>query len=158
MAGAATSENSAAHISSDTHLVERVHASCVAYDGRAVLITGKSGAGKSSLALALINNGARLVADDQTVLIAEPEGIIATAPAPLVGKIEVRGVGIVRSNTTAAALVALCVDLDQTEDLRLPQNNTISRLGVTLPLLKRMESPSFPLAILQILSSGRCTV
>ena len=45
-----------------------VHASCVARDGRAVLIRGASGSGKSGLALQLMALGAGLVADDRTRL------------------------------------------------------------------------------------------
>ncbi|MFN3389305.1 MAG: HPr kinase/phosphorylase, partial [Allosphingosinicella sp.] len=47
---------------------ETVHASCVAIGGRAVLIAGRSGSGKSDLALRLIDRGARLVSDDYTIL------------------------------------------------------------------------------------------
>ena len=41
-----------------------VHATAVAIEGEAVLLRGASGAGKSDLALRLIDGGARLVADD----------------------------------------------------------------------------------------------
>jgi len=44
-----------------------LHASCVCLEGRAVLIRGASGSGKSGLALQLIALGAALVADDRTV-------------------------------------------------------------------------------------------
>ena len=46
----------------------RLHASCVAINGQAVLLAGASGTGKSDLALRLIDHGAQLVADDQTEL------------------------------------------------------------------------------------------
>ncbi|MGH2931204.1 MAG: HPr kinase/phosphorylase, partial [Solirubrobacteraceae bacterium] len=60
-----------------------VHATCVACDGRAVLLCGPSGSGKSDLALRLIDGGAHLVADDQVVLRAERGAIVASAPAVL---------------------------------------------------------------------------
>ena len=46
----------------------RVHGTCVAIAGRGVLLRAPSGAGKSDLALRLIDAGARLVADDQVEL------------------------------------------------------------------------------------------
>ena len=47
---------------------ETLHASCVAKQGCAVLICGRSGAGKSDLALRLIDRGATLVSDDYTIV------------------------------------------------------------------------------------------
>ncbi|MBA3881078.1 MAG: aldolase, partial [Sphingobium sp.] len=48
---------------------ETLHVSCVAIGDRAVLIEGRSGAGKSDLALRLIDRGARLVSDDYTLVV-----------------------------------------------------------------------------------------
>jgi len=42
-----------------------IHASCVAVDGKGLLITGASGSGKSALALQLMAFGAHLIADDR---------------------------------------------------------------------------------------------
>ena len=47
---------------------ENLHASCVASDGRAVLIAGPSGSGKSDLALRLMDRGFTLVSDDRTII------------------------------------------------------------------------------------------
>ncbi|MDA3887407.1 MAG: serine kinase, partial [Allgaiera sp.] len=58
-----------------------LHASCVALDGRGVLILGPSGAGKSGLALQLMALGARLVADDRTRLNPRAGRLIARAPS-----------------------------------------------------------------------------
>ena len=46
---------------------ETVHARTVAKEGRAVLISGPSGSGKSDLALRLLDRGFVLVSDDQTI-------------------------------------------------------------------------------------------
>jgi ABC-type thiamine transport system ATPase subunit len=62
---------------------ETLHASCVALDGRAVLITGISGSGKSDLSLRLLDRGFVLVADDQTIVRKQGERLIATAPVAL---------------------------------------------------------------------------
>ncbi len=45
-----------------------IHATAVALDGVGVLLRGPPGSGKSDLALRLIDQGARLIADDQTAL------------------------------------------------------------------------------------------
>ena len=61
---------------------ETVHASSVAVDGRAVLITGPSGSGKSDLTLRLLDRGFTLVSDDQTIIKKDGE------PAPRLGTAE----------------------------------------------------------------------
>ena len=69
---------------------ETIHASTVAIEGRAVMIVGPSGAGKSDLALRLIDRGATLVADDYTNLSRDGDTLVASAPATIAGRIEVR--------------------------------------------------------------------
>src|SRR3954467_1212574 len=78
---------------------ETVHASTVASEGRAVLITGPSGSGKSDLALRLLDRGFTLVSDDQTLLKRSGTRLIASAPPTIVGKLEVRGIGIIDLET-----------------------------------------------------------
>ena len=114
---------------------ELVHASTVAQGGRAVLITGPSGSGKSDLALRLLDRGFSLVSDDQTVVRRDDDRLIASAPAEIAGKMEVRGIGIVEMDSEAEACVALLVEL--TSDIeRLPQHNRERPiLGVQLPLV-----------------------
>jgi serine kinase of HPr protein (carbohydrate metabolism regulator) len=100
----------------------RLHASCVAIDGAGILIRGPSGSGKSSLALRLIDEGGVLVADDQTVVEAADDGIVASAPASIAGRLEVRGLGIVRVEHLPRAKLALIVDLAAADAIaRLPE-------------------------------------
>lgn len=114
---------------------ETVHASCVAIDGRAVLIGGRSGMGKSDLALRLIDRGAALVSDDYT-LVRRIEGrLLATAPETIEGKIEVRGVGIVEFPVERDVPVALFVDLDM-DPTRLPMAREERAIaGVQIPVV-----------------------
>jgi hypothetical protein len=72
-----------------------IHADCVAIGTRGVLILGDSGAGKSDLALRLIDAGAKLVADDRTELYLARGRLCARAPKTIAGLIEVRGLGVI---------------------------------------------------------------
>jgi HPr kinase/phosphorylase len=62
---------------------------------RGILLVGESGSGKSRLALSLLYEGARLVADDVVELTPSPRWTIGRAPEKIKGLIEIRGVGIV---------------------------------------------------------------
>lgn len=120
-----------------------------------MLIRGASGSGKSGLALTLMALGAGLIADDRTILTRVGASLIAACPPSLLGMIEARGVGILRATPIAPAPVALVVDLDRTETQRLPEHLTTSYLGLSVPLLQKVESNHFPAAILQYLTSGK---
>lgn len=114
----------------------RMHATAVAIDGRAVLLRGASGAGKSDLALRLIDAGARLVADDQSELRRRGDAIIVRTPGTISGLIEVRGIGIMRIEALAEAPVVLIADLVPPEQVeRLPPRRSETILGLALPLI-----------------------
>jgi serine kinase of HPr protein (carbohydrate metabolism regulator) len=114
---------------------ETVHASTVAVDGRAVLITGPSGSGKSDLTLRLLDRGFTLVSDDQTLVRRTGDRLVASAPATIAGKLEIRGIGIVDMETVKDVPVALIVELTG-EIQRLPDDSRERPiLGVTLPLI-----------------------
>lgn len=110
-----------------------VHGSCVALGGRGVLLRGASGAGKSDLALRLIDTGARLVADDQVALDRRGDAVVAHAPEAIAGLIEVRGLGILRLDHLPEAALALVVDLVEPPLERMPRERTAHLLDVALP-------------------------
>ena len=81
----------------DDHFAPRlsVHGSFVDVYGIGMLIAGKSGIGKSEVALDLVERGHRLVADDVVILTKKGEGIIMGSGTELVKHfMEIRGLGI----------------------------------------------------------------
>ena len=110
----------------------RLHATTVAIGGRGVMITGASGAGKSDLALRLIDRGAVLVSDDYTLLNRSDGLLLASAPATIAGQIEVRGVGILPLRHAGPISVAMIVRLARDVE-RLPEPMTRLIAGVSIP-------------------------
>jgi HPr kinase/phosphorylase len=121
-----------------------VHASAVLIGARAVLIRGPAGAGKSSLALRLVQGAdtsllpfVRLVADDRAHVEACYGRLLVRPAAKLAGLIEIRGLGIRRLPFEPVAVVGLIVDLATEAVDRLPQSEQQQAViaDVTLPRL-----------------------
>lgn len=109
-------------------------ATVVAVEGRALLIEGEPGMGKSSLALALVDRGAVLVGDDG-VLLANVGGRLWAYPHPRTrGLIEIRNLGIVNT-PSAPAPVVLCVALSTDAPRHIDQANERIICGVSMPAL-----------------------
>lgn len=127
---------------------ETLHASTVSVGGHAVMLCGPSGTGKSDLALRLIDRGAHLVSDDYTVARRVDGTLRASPPATIVGKMEVRGIGIVSMDHVADVPVALIVDLSDTVD-RLPMEPVTRDIaGVKVPVIRLSAlEPSAPIKV-----------
>lgn len=120
---------------------EMIHATTVAIGGKAILLTGASGSGKSDLGLRLIDRGARLVSDDYTILAIRNGALVASAPDTIEGKMEIRGVGIMHFPPLSHIPVALVVELIQSSERqgiqRMPEDGLTVRIaGVELPTMK----------------------
>lgn len=138
-----------------------IHGTCLSVGGEGVLLLGQPGSGKSDLALRLIDGagtglsgiarGAKLVADDQVVVRRSGSRLIASAPAALAGKLEIRGLGIVDVDTALEAELKLAVRLSPATDIERLPDLTRARmeiLGATIPLvLIDPESASAPARI-----------
>ncbi|MFG5384080.1 HPr kinase/phosphorylase [Yoonia sp. R2-816] len=133
---------------------QTIHATCVAWNDRAVLIRGGSGSGKSTLGLVLMGMGCSLVADDRVIVMRNDDRLLARAPDTIRGLIEARGIGVLNADPTAQAQVVLVVDLDETESERLPPRRVVTLLGSDVPLIHAVDGPHFAPAILQLLKAG----
>jgi HPr kinase/phosphorylase len=132
-----------------------LHATTVALNDAAVLITGASGTGKSGLGLELMALGCALVADDRTIVTRRGDALVVTCPPAIRNMIEARSVGILTADARPEALLRFVVTLDATETDRFPIERTIEFLGVRIPLLHKVETGYFAAAIRQYLMSGQ---
>ena len=98
----------------------KIQATSVALNGKAYLITGESGAGKSSLALALIYRGGKLISDDVT----EVQENIAHAPKTHQGWMEVRGIGLISGLPIClSAPIGAMIRLSKDKPERMPETS-----------------------------------
>lgn len=110
-----------------------MHGTTIAIDGGAILLRGPSGSGKSDLALRLIDGGAQLVADDQTLLRRIDDRVLAQAPAAIAGLIEIRGIGVIKMDGADAVPLLLIADLVASRDVeRMPMQGCETILGVAI--------------------------
>lgn len=117
-------------------MAETIHGTAVLAGASGILVRGVSGAGKSSLAAALIERGAKLIADDRVHVAARSGRLVASAPAAIAGQMEMRGRGVVQSPHERSAVVRLVVDLvPENEFERMPDAVQMSTeiCGITLP-------------------------
>ena len=118
-----------------------VHAVALVVGSRGVLIRGEAGAGKSSLAAAIVRLAmaggqfARIVADDRVDLALHHGRVVARPVPPLAGLVEVRGLGIARVPAEPAAVIGFVVDL--VSGPRLPEESErfATLAGARLPRL-----------------------
>ncbi|PTQ64830.1 Hpr(Ser) kinase/phosphatase [Sphingomonas sp. PP-CE-3G-477] len=110
---------------------DRLHATTVSIDGIAVMIEGASGSGKSDLALRLIDRGATLVSDDQTLVVRSGKVLLARAPTTIAGRIEVRGIGILAMPHVEDVAVGLLVRVDGAIE-RMPERRVRKIAGIAV--------------------------
>lgn len=121
-------------------------ATCVALNGRALLIEGPSGSGKSTLALALIDRGAVLVGDDGVTLERQGDHLIASPPPRIAGLLEVRNLGLLEFQVASDMPVALVLRLDPDAARFIEAPERVELDGVELPLV-RVWPGGFELAL-----------
>lgn len=110
--------------------------SCVALGDRAVLIEGAPGAGKSSLALSLIDRGAMLIGDDGVAAECMDGALFASPPPRIAGLLEVRNLGLLHYPTAAQVRVALVLQLDPSAPRFIDAPMMVTRGGTVLPCVQ----------------------
>lgn len=116
-----------------------IHATLISFHNKGILLTGKSGAGKSDVALRMImDKGATLVADDRVNVECVDGQLYGSSPESIKGLLEIRNVGIGQFNTKPKEKISLCIELcDNKQDLeRLPKDEYVDFLGVSITKLK----------------------
>ncbi len=111
------------------------NATGVAIGGRAILIEGVSGSGKSSLALALMDRGAQLIGDDAVTLEMRGGTLWAKPPPNIVGKLEIRNLGLVDIPVTEAP-VALVLRLEESAPRYIDGPELVEIYGIGIPLIR----------------------
>ena len=112
-----------------------MHATCVDINGSGVLIVGRSGSGKSSLAINLLALGSKLVADDQCELIKNNNRFRVSKPASLPNSIEIRGVGLVSVPMVVETSLDWVVNMDEAEKERMPDLRFTEIDGYKIPTI-----------------------
>lgn len=120
-----------------------IHGVLVDVYGVGVLITGKSGVGKSETALELVKRGHRLVADDAVEIRQEDQDtLVGNAPDLIEHLLEIRGLGIINVMTLFGAgavrsykRITLCINLEIWD-----QKKQYDRLGLDEEKMKIFDS------------------
>ncbi|MBY0613643.1 MAG: hypothetical protein K2P80_15815 [Beijerinckiaceae bacterium] len=133
-----------------------IHATALVCGEAGLLLRGRAGAGKSSLALDLISEAgreglfARLVADDR-VLLGRAGGRLVARPHPsIAGLVEVRSLGIERRPFEGRCVVRMLIDLGDDHE-RLPEKREIEILGIKIYHLAMQHGAIAPARILDAL-------
>lgn len=135
------------------------HATMLDVKGIGVLLRGDSGVGKSECALALIERGYSLVADDMTqIRLMDERELIASGPSLNRGYMEVRGIGIINvaemfgvKNVRPDKRIDLVVSLhewtpDVIEERTGLEENHYTILGMDVPMVDLYVRPGRDIA------------
>ena len=119
--------------------MQNIHASCITYFNKGILIYGKSGLGKSDLCLRLImDKGCRLVGDDRIDIYTKNGILKARSVSTISNMLEVRGLGLIKFDAKKSTKVDLVVELVKDISLveRLPKPEFFEYEGIKIPKIK----------------------
>ncbi len=128
--------------------------------GVGILLTGKSGVGKSETAMELIKRGHRLIADDNVIIKEIANELYGTAPDIIRYFMELRGIGIINVKSMYGSgsvldekKIQLIIQLENWQqgkeyDRIGDEMSTASYFGIKIPKLTIPVSPGRNLAII----------
>ena len=128
--------------------------------GVGILLTGKSGVGKSETAMELIKRGHRLIADDSVIIKEIANELYGTAPDIIRYFMELRGIGIINVKSMYGSgsvldekSIQLVIRMENWQqgkeyDRIGDEISTTEYLGVKLPMMTIPVSPGRNLAII----------
>ncbi|KQZ82791.1 hypothetical protein ASD64_07490 [Mesorhizobium sp. Root157] len=122
-----------------TQQPRNIHATALLIGDLGILITGRSGTGKTTLALTLVDETvgrgefARLVADDQLFVSGHGGRLVGHAPAAISGLAEFAGIGPQPVAFERSAVIDLCVELVEGETERLQAESIVTITGCPVP-------------------------
>jgi len=137
-----------------------VHATLIEVFGVGILITGKSGIGKSECALDLVERGHRLIADDLVKITLNDDTLYGSSANDIGFFMEVRGVGLidvermygieaVQQRSVIDTQVELMLWQDNIEYERIGlTKNFVDMLGTPLPIIYLPVSPGKNISVI----------
>ncbi|OJU52790.1 MAG: hypothetical protein BGO03_04040 [Mesorhizobium sp. 61-13] len=134
-----------------------LHATAVVLGERGIVIVGPSGAGKTTLALALLDHFiglggfARLIADDQLFVSVAGGRVVCNAPPPIAGLAEVHGIGPQPVAYERSAVIDLCLELVEGKPERFQDEASLTIDGISIPKI-RVPARNVPGALQVVLS------
>lgn len=132
--------------------MDTVQATAICKDNQAILLMGKSGSGKSLLALDLIESGWTLISDDMTVLTLDQGQVLASPPDKMQGCIEARTLGIVTHvpYQTHVPILAVII-LDSLQPERMPTEQKFLEIkGVSVPVFFVWQEEKYVSTLIQV--------
>ena len=145
-------------------MTKTIHAGCVLVGEAGILIRGGTGAGKSSLGRDIVLHArqrhlfALLVSDDRTRIENRHGRLVASPPAAIAGRVEVRGTGIISQPFEPSAVLRLVIDLSVDPPDRYPEasDRVVGLCGVMLPRLRSRIGAPLADIVLECLSGDGC--
>jgi HPr kinase/phosphorylase len=118
--------------------MKTIYGNCIDINGNGIIILGKSGTGKSDITYRLIcNHGAKLVSDDHIIIEKNENELVAKTVENIKGLIEIRNIGIIKTDYLEKTNIKLIIELEEKENLeRMPENEFLEINNIKIKKIK----------------------